>query len=401
MKNIPTGRMTDPQQTAENVLATPHDEEAYQEPVRVWHILTALDPLGIETLLQEENTRCAQSQHPPFQYFVPYNFLKRRIANYLTPEEEAEKEEIPAPYFNPKNRSDVAANNELRSALKRYIFIKATSQELERLLTEKEQRQDYRTLWYYRDSARRPVTVSDNVMERFIDACCDKRIQFEVWPAIENIEENDEVVLNVTQFKGYKARVLEVHTDRQGDITLTVGFHLFQGAMLLKLPHLREQDLIFESKDATAATREANRYKFVEDTQRRLFAIWSRRASGQCSEKSFQRDVATLDLINTYRYRFFVSPTMRRKFKGLMLLCSLLRGDKDDVAQFTRQVEKEVQAINCQSEGKLCVDLRAFLQAMLFLATRQEAWRTQALAYFTSRPKLSETHRQLVKWLKG
>lgn len=360
----------------------------------VWYIMTTPDPHTIESLLLEENVRREQCQLSPFQYFVPYSFLKRRVAG-----EFAANREDSETVFNPKNRADVAANNELRAALKRYIFIKSPGTDLATLLNHPEHRDDFRTLWYYRNADRQPVTVSDGLMERFIDACCDKRIQFEVWPAIENIEANDEVVLNVTQFRGYKARVLEVHTDRQGEITLTVGFHLFQGAMLLKLPRLRMHDLLFERKEADATTRESNRYKFVEDTQRRLFTIWQRRRRGKQSADSFQKDVATLELINTYRYRFFVSPAMRRKFRGLMLLCAVLRGQRDDCRQLVVQVRAEISEINHHPDGKQAVDSRAFLHAMLYLTLGEEADRTTALDYLTRHPKPTETHRQLIDML--
>lgn len=364
------------------------------ESQTTWFIMTTPDPPAIESLLLQENIRREACHSSPIQYFVPYSFLKRRIAD-TNPEDNAEE----GHYFNPKNRADVAANNELRAALKRYIFIKAVPHELESLLNTPEFKDDYRSLWYYRNRDKQRVTVSADVMERFIDACCDKRIQFEVWPAIENIEENDEVVLNITQFKGYKARVLEVQTSRQGEVSLTVGFHLFQGAMLLKLPHLRMQDLLFESKSATAATREANRYKFVEDTQRRLFSILEHRHRPKQSPASRQKDAATLELINTYRYRFFVSPVMRRKFHALMLLCAHLRGDTADSHTLATQVRTDIEEINTQPDGKSAIDLRAFLQAILFITTGDQQSRTAALAYLTAHPKPTETHRKLMEEL--
>lgn len=359
-----------------------------------WFIMTTPDPQAIEDLLLDENIRRESFHLAPFQYFVPYSFLRRRVAG-VNPEDTADDSQ----FFNPRNRADVAANNELRAALKRYIFIKAVPRELEALLQTSDFKDGYRSLWYYRNRDRQRVTVSADIMERFIDACCDKRIQFEVWPAIENIEENDEVVLNITQFKGYKARVLEVHTSRQGEVSITVGFHLFQGAMLLKLPHLRMQDLLFESKSATAATREANRYKFVEDTQRRLFSILEHRHRPKQSAASIQKDAATLELINTYRYRFFVSPVMRRKFHGLMLLCAHLRGDRTDCHTLAAQVRTDIEEINRQPDGKSAIDLCAFLQAILFITMGDQQSRTAALAYLTRHPKPTETHKRLLEEL--
>ena len=186
----------------------------------VWYIMTSPNPKAIEEYLLEENIRRQERGEYPFQYFVPYRFLKRRIAG-VGPNEEPEN----IPYFNPKNREDVASNNALRAALKRYIFIKAGGRELENLLLDKTHQDFCKSLWYYRDKSRNKVTVRHSVMEQFINACCDKRLQFEVWPALDSIEQNDEVVLNTTQFKGYKAKVLEIRHDSRNGYQLTVGFH--------------------------------------------------------------------------------------------------------------------------------------------------------------------------------
>ena len=95
----------------------------------IWFVMTSPDSKWVEERLLEENIRREKRGETPYQYFVPYQFLKRRIAG-VNPEDEAED----GKYFNPKNRADVASNNELRTALKRYIFIKAIGKELEALL---------------------------------------------------------------------------------------------------------------------------------------------------------------------------------------------------------------------------------------------------------------------------
>ena len=360
----------------------------------VWYIMTSPNPKAIEEYLLEENIRRQERGEYPFQYFVPYRFLKRRIAG-AGPDEEPED----IPYFNPKNREDVASNNALRAALKRYIFIKAGGRELENLLLDKTHQDFCKSLWYYRDKSRNKVTVRHSVMEQFINACCDKRLQFEVWPALDSIEQNDEVVLNTTQFKGYKAKVLEIRHDSRNGYQLTVGFHLFHGAMLLKLPNLRPQDVLYERKDTERAVRETNRYKFIEDIQRKLFAIMSRRLKNSPSEKSKKKDATTLELLYTYRYRLFESDAMRRKFCALMLLCATLRGDIFGKSELTEKVKRELSAINFQPEGKMSTDVRAFLQSVLYIATHEPMYKEEALVYFRSHAKPSATHKQWMKFL--
>lgn len=371
--------------------------ETEEKDGSVWFVMTSPHPKTVEERLLEENIRRKEQHLPPFQYFVPYGFLKRRIADAPSDGDNRLQDDT---YFNPKNRADVASHNELRSALKRYIFIKAVGRELDALLTDKEHRSFYQTLWYYRDRARRKVTVPHSVMEQFISACCDKRIHFEVWPAIDSIEQNDEVVLNTTQFRGYKARVLSVRHTKQG-CQLTVGFHLFHGAMLLKLPNLRPQDLLFEPKDARPGVRESNRYKFIEDIQRKLFAILSRRLKGYATAKSLKKDEATLEQLYTYRYHTFQSDAMRRKFSALMLLCAMLRGDAFGKSELIETVKAELATIHQSPEGKISVDVRAYLQSVLYLATHDASYRHEAMAYFRSHPAPTATHKQLIKLIEN
>ncbi len=359
----------------------------------VWYIMTSPDPNAVEEYLLEENIRRQERGECPFQYFVPYRFLKRRIAGVAS-DEELEDDA----YFNPNNRLEVTSNNELRAALKRYIFIRAVAKDLENLLLDKTYQDFYKSLWFYRDKSRNKVTVRHSVMEQFINACCDKRIQFEIWPALDSIEQNDEVILNTTQFKGYKARVLEIHKGKNG-YQLTVGFHLFHGAMLLKLPDLRPQDVLYERKDTERTVRENNRYKFIEDTQRKLFSIMNRRMKGGLLEKSIKKDASTLELLYNYRYHFFESDTLRRKFYALMLLCAVLRGDALGKLELANKVKRELNTINLQSGSKMSTDIRAFLLSVLYIATQEQPYFDEAMAYFNSLSKPSDTHRQLMKFL--
>lgn len=359
----------------------------------VWYVMTSPDPKAVEELLLEANLRRKEAGAVPFQYFIPYRFLRRRIAGGL-PEEEREEGD----YFNPQGREEVASYNELRAALKRYIFIRAQAREIERLLRDGADRCAFRSLWYYRDRNRRRVTVGHRVMERFIDACCDERTRFEVWPALDSIERNDEVVLNTTQFKGYRARVLEVVRDGK-ECRITVGFHLFHGAMLLKLPDLRPGDLLYERKDAPGRLREANRYKIAEDMQRKLFAVMERRLKGGLSDKERRKESAALDMLYTYRYRTWESDAMRRKFTALLLLCAALRGDASGTAEWAEKARRELDVLGLLPAGKAPADLCAYLRAALCVATGEAGCREQAMAYFRSLPKPSATHRQWMRFL--
>lgn len=360
-----------------------------------WFVMTSPDPKYVEEELLDENLRRKERGVVPFRFFVPYAFLKRRIAESCDSDDDISEE---SSYFNPRAREAVVSNNELRSALRRYIFIKSSPLDLDNLLHDRMHHDVYRSLWYYRDRSGRKVTVGDVVMSDFIRACCDKRFRFEVWPALEGIEANDEVMLNSTPFKGYRARVLEVRHGKNG-CTLTVGFHLLHGGMLLKLPDLRPEDVLYERKDSEAIVRETNRYKMLEDIQRKLFMIMNHRLEVELSEKKKKKDFSTLSFLYNYRYHLFESDAMRRKLSGLMLLCATLLGDASGKSELVSAVLCELRVMDAQPAGKVARDVHSLLHSCLYLATRDAYHFEEAMSYFRSHSHPSATHKQWMKYL--
>lgn len=349
-----------------------------------WFVMTSLNPQRTDELLAEVNSIRKEEGQNLIQRFIPYQFLKRRIAND-NPEDTAEDSQ----YFNPKNRKDVQANNQLRSLLRRYIFVRAPEAELERLLTAEKTREDFRILWFCLDKSKHRITVPDASMERFINACCDMRLKFEVWPAISGLERNEEVILNTTEFKGQRARVLEVRQIPGGEVELTVGFHIFADTVLVKLRHIRLKDVLSESKTASPTTRESNRYKFIEDTQRKVFSLMNNR-----------KDTRILDQLNTYRYREFETPTLQAKYCALMLLCTVLSNDAHAQNQFVAKAKAILtQLTTATAADKQPHDTIAYLQSALYIATQHQPYRDAATDYFRTLPKLSSTHRHLLHFM--
>ena len=216
---------------------------------------------------------------------------------------------------------------------------------------------------------------------------------------MEHIGEGAEIVLNSTPFKGCRGRVLEVRQDRKG-ISLTVGIHVLQGAFFLRLPSLRMEDVLYEPKDASPVVRENNRYKLVEDTQRQIFGVMSRRLGGVQTGKSRARDLSLLESLYNYRYRVFEGDAMRRKFKALMLLCAVLLGDRDGTDELAAEVRKELADIESRPKSKMSVSVRAFLLSALYLATKDARYYKEAVEYFRGQEKLPEVQKQLVGFVE-
>lgn len=362
-----------------------------------WFIMTSLDPKDSEEQIKKENLRRSESVADSFQYFVPYQFLKRRIANVElknqeTSDETAEEEPT---FYNPKNKADVVANNQIRSALRRYIFVKAPENELVNFLHGDWNRFTFNRLQFYLDKEHRRVTVSQQMMDKFIEACTDYKLQFELWPSVDDIRKNEQVILNTTAFRGEKAHILEVvHT--KGGIKLTIGIDLFSGTMLLRLPNVSERDIIRKQK----STGRIDENRLIESTQKSILAILSRRVHRKQTEESIPKDAATLDTIYNYRYHRIEGDAARRHFLALMLICAHLRRDSVGRSELTAMARRELELINARSESKAATDVRTYLQIALYIATGNPEYRTAAKEYIKEHEPKSKALRQFVKLIK-
>ena len=360
-------------------------------PLR-WYVLTTLSPQQTEIRLQAENAARSASgdSRGTLQYFIPYQFLKRRKGKG-EPFGMASGE-VPS---IPRSPEQVKANNETRAALRRFIFLRAHEEELNAILNSDWNRWSDNRMQCYYDRERRKVTVPERMMEKFIDACCDLQIQFELVPSLDGLSADEEVLLNATPFRGERAKVLSVINTPQGP-RLTLGLKIFSGAMVLRLNDIGENDII-RHPDEVVLTDDSH---LIDNIQRRLLAILDRRVNGQLSDEERARDRETLNSLFNYRYHHFENPSARRHLLALMLLCAHLRKDKPSVSELTAAAHAELESINSRRSDKAATDVRAYLHCALYLATGNAAYREESKAYIRDHEPKSLALRRLVKLIR-
>ncbi len=343
-----------------------------------WFAMTTTNPKLTEQLLLQENARRISAGLMAFQYFVPYQFLQRRQSD--------------------AHPLEALSNNEIRSALHRYIFIRSTEPLLRAMLTDELTAYGFRELWFLYDQEHRCLTISDAEMEHFIEGCNDCNLQFELWPAVGHLEKGVEVVLNAGPFKGTKAQVLDVRQGKSG-CQLTVGFHVLAGTMLLRMSAVQEKDVLFGG-GITKSDRRLNGYRLIEDVQRRLFEILNHRAQRLSDSETLLKDAQLLDAIYNYRYHQFSTDVSRRHFLALLLICAVLRHDSEDCQRLTAQAEADLAAINMRPPSKAATDVRTWLQCALYIATGNPKHRTDAKIYVQNGMTESAPLQQLVRFIR-
>lgn len=359
-----------------------------------WYVLTTLSPQQTEIRLQEENAARIAHGDPrgAIQYFIPYQFLKRRYEKGHQPSHESDASET---LSIPRSAEQVKANNQTRAVLRRYIFLRAHEQDLNELLGSDWNRWGDNRVQFFYDHEHSKVTVPDQMMEKFIDACCDMQLHFELVPSLEGLTTNEEVLLNATPFRGERARVLSVDYTPQGP-RLTLGLQLFTGSLVLRLDNIGENDIVRHPDEGI----KANSGHLIDGIQRRLLSILYRRTTGKQTEKPRANDRDTLDTIYNYRYHHFEHPSARRHHLVLMLICAHLRKDKQGEAELTAAAQAELEAINSGRIDKSFTDVRAYLHCALYLSTGDITHREAAKDYVRDHSPKSMALRSLVKLIR-
>lgn len=358
-----------------------------------WFILTSLEPQ--DTLWQLEQ-RCKERQAEDGQvwrYFVPYRFLDRKIA-YDLPEREGEDMEKEG-YHNPLSKARVKESNSIRTTLKRFVFVNAKESELAEFLAEDWNRLAVKHVQFYRSVNLRRVSVEEQEMERFIKACEELKFRFELFPALDDLRQGEEVILNTTGFHGEKARVLTATRTRHG-LKLTLVIELFANTMILRLPNVSEKDIIRQ----TGVTDETDDRHFIDRIQNQLLQILARVVNRKQTDETKAEDAATLEAIYERRIQYFSNEAANRHFLALMLICACLRHDKNEIRQLTEAAAIELNTINKKSESKAATDVRAYLQVALYLATWKPEYRNAAKKYVADHNPSSQPLRQFVKLIR-
>ena len=357
-----------------------------------WFILTTLDPKDTEEKLKQEMTAREGVNPVLCQYFIPYQYLKRRMANDSSSEDATDED---TSFYNPKNHTKVTANNEIRSVLRRYVFVRAKEKDLVAFLKEDWNCAGRNKVQFFYDKRRCRVVVPDRMMAQFIGACTDYKLRFELWPSIDDIEKKEEVILNTTPFKGEKAYVLEVVHTKDG-LNLTLGINLFSNTMLLRLPHVGEKDIIRQK----TTEKQIDVEHLIDNTQRRLLTILSRVVNRKQTEDTRKRDAALLDTLYNYRYHTFSHVAANRHFLALMLICAHLRHDAVGQMELAAKAQKELDEILAKSGDKSATDTRTYLQVALYLSTGNPQYREEAKEYVKTHEPKSESLRRFVRLIR-
>ena len=320
----------------------------------LWFVMTHLEMGRLERNLQDENARRLVQNKPLIEYFIPYKFVKERIA-----------------------KEKVIAGVESSYELRYFIFIKATEKEMSALLDHDWNRFSRVRLQHYVGKDNKRVSVPDVMMRRFFNECVNQRGHYELWPPIWDIEKNDKVIIKQGPFAGETAYVIKV-SHKRGRLDLTLGIPFAERILTIVKENVTRRQIIILNKDLANGLRD----DFIDYTQDNLITILNRRANPQKrTQESDRKDAVMLDRLYRYHYYEIGGVTARRHFLALMLICARLRRDKEGQEKLRAQVQEELRMINAQGDARAATDTRAYLWIALYISTHNPEYRNAAKQY--------------------
>lgn len=361
-----------------------------------WFVLTTLDPRDAEEQLRRENIRRDNTGYTTFKYVVPAQMLKHRTCH----EADCDSEDSmygAEPSGNQERRLSVRQNNEIRAALRRYLFIFGRERDIDKFLDGSWNKNHHNRIQFFHDAERKRAFVPVKTMEEFIAMLADRRLSFELTPALGDLRKGEPVMFRNKAFAGRTAYVVDSRRTRSGNV-VTVELDLIGNTLRLKVHDVRDEDIIRLDAERSKHTRNSDLIKY---NQKHLMDILSRRINGKETEKSRMDDALTLNNMYATRFRHFGQgeTAAYRHFIAQMLVCACLRHDRQDTEAYTEKVLAELADIDRAGESKAATDTRARIHAALFLATGKPEYRAMARTYVRDKQPKSEKLRTLVRMI--
>ena len=297
---------------------------------------------------------------PPFEHFIPFGDLKKRpVERMATPDDEY------------KSYDAMLDERALRNDLHHYIFICQPKEVVLQILDAPWNKVLRHRLFAYRDENGIPIEISNTEMERFKTIL--KRYDFQIvnGEPSDNVREGDMVAIISGPMEGSEGQVQEIR-ERDGQVTLTVAFSMFQDKMRIAVPGISIADVRLRTPDAQQLLHDPVIGHFEDELIELLCHLHGKKGSKALNKEDQKR------LRFLYQYSDIVfedNDDNRKKFAALMLICAYLLNDKKEVTRRTHQVE----ALLMSEVGSLKSDLSPLTSDLSPLTSELACYLTLAL----------------------
>lgn len=343
-----------------------------------WWVLRHLKPQIVEMQLSQLNEQRARKGDEALVYFIPHQFAKEAIY----------KKEHDKAY-----NKMVKENNDLRSTLHYYLFIKATETDINALVSGDWNRALRLRLTMCRSKSGEPLWATAKDMDGLIALMTEHREMFNLEPSPDGFQIDDKVMLKAKVFKGYEFYVTKVRKKEQG-ASLTLELPIFNGRFILKT-----KSVDVAKQHLPVKIQELLSPDYVKRVEQALTGITTHRygrSKAGDDKQQVESDSTVLHDLQFLGYMEFDDSAVHNHVRTLLLLHAVLRKDSRSIARYTPIVQ---QMLSHPTEAT--TDEDAFMMAVLYLATHDANYRDAAKQYAQKHKTLSEPLLQLIRVIKN
>ena len=342
-----------------------------------WWVLRHLNPKAIDMQLSQLNEQRAANDLEALTYFIPYQFAKEAV--YKKANDKA---------YNKM----VKENNDLRSTLHYYLFIKATEPDIYAIVSGEWNRTLRLRLTMCRSKGGEPLWAAAKDMDELIALMSERREMFNLEPSPDGFRIDDKVMLKAKVFRGYEFYVTKVRKKEQG-VSLTLELPIFNGRFIVKT-----KSVDVDRKHLPMKIQEVLSPDYVKKVDQAMVGIvrhrYGRRKSVD-NKQQIESDSQILHDLQFLSYMEFDDSEIHNHVKTLLLLHAVLRKDRRSIEHYVPIVQQMMSNPDVPVN-----DEDAFMMAVLYLATREVNYRNAAKQYEQKHTMLSEPLSQLMPVIK-
>ena len=382
-----------------------------------WYVMWHLKPQYIETMLQKDSAglfcKPEETPLPPYRFYVPFQYMP------ILHEGQEVKGAVTDKHYRPQDDP-----NALRNDLHNFVFIQASEDRIQAIVSSDWNTKAMVRLNYYRDTNHKEVKVSDAEIRLLMDAVQNRHLQFYIDQPLDDFTTGDRVILQTEPWTGKRGVVNKVAL-KKGQLCMTISMNILGRTKSINFTDVRVGDVLFEDAERGRMLTDNPITNYEEE----IIDILSHRFGKHYTEEVAKVDQQRLKRLATYDRIYVDDADEHARFVALKLICAyLLKSAKkrDLYQQQTLDLLHLPSALSPQpsslSPQPSALSLQpsalspqpsallpqpsalsptdAYLMNALFITTRQVHWRTAVKEYRNTHPDCPDIFRRFYAIIK-
>lgn len=331
-----------------------------------------LSPQLIETMLHRESRGDLQPGAEPFDYFVPYLYM----------------------------RPD--SKDEVRELFHSFVFISASPERLRSIVESEWNVRARLHLRYYRDHSGNPIAISDEEYRQLRATIQNRQLKVFFGKPVEPLGEmavGDRVTLLIDDWRGRQGKIERIRL-KKGRVSMTVAVNILGRTKSVNFEDLHDGDVIFSDHD-TEQLLTGSLISNIEGPIATILDHYFRKDNAPL----MRRDFPLLNRYFSYANIQIDDQDDLRRFTSLMLMCAVMLRESALIERYQSLLTEWLSSPSGSSSAVLAPsssapessstvlapssDTDAYIMLALFVATRNPHYRDAVKSYRKTHPTCS------------